>query len=60
MFFLLLVAGVMDAGHYVSYAKTEQNNWVCFNDSAAKQASVAIDSCHVSGTWKRFFVRKFR
>lgn len=32
-------SGVMEAGHYVSYAKNTHGKWICFNDSSCKEVN---------------------
>lgn len=32
-------SGVMEAGHYVSYAKNSLGKWICYNDSSCKEVS---------------------
>ena len=32
-------SGIMEAGHYVCYAKNPRGKWICFNDSSCKEVS---------------------
>jgi len=39
MYAMVCHSGVLGGGHYVSYSKTEEEQWFCQNDSACKKVS---------------------
>jgi len=41
MYAMVCHSGVLGGGHYVSYSKTDDNQWYCHNDSACKEVPEA-------------------
>ena len=44
MYAMVCHSGVLGGGHYVSYSKTEEEQWFCQNDSACKKVIYLFNS----------------